>query len=78
VAIDATMCPGDIIRFLPGERSSVLPVFSFFFCLGFFTCGLGLISAACNVPRFGSFLLRVLLVLLYNMEEKHVNKQKLK
>jgi len=62
------MCAGDISRFLPGKRSSELLVFSFFVRLGFFTCGLGLISAACNMPRFGSFLLLVLL--LYNMEDE--------
>jgi hypothetical protein len=73
-AMDVTVGPGDISRFLSGETSSVLSVFLFFFCLGFFAGGLGLISAAstCNVSRFGSILLRVLLVLLsYNMEEKN-------
>jgi hypothetical protein len=71
VATVVAMCPGDFSRFLPGERSSVLLVFSFFLCLGFFTRGLGLVSAACNMPRTGSFLLRRLLVLLlYNMEDE--------
>jgi hypothetical protein len=76
-ATDVTVGPGDISRFLAGERSSALSVFLFFFCLSFFTGGLGLISATstCNVPRSGSFLLRVLLVLLlYNMEEKMRNR----